>query len=86
MTEDPKFQINGWDFEYIDYKNLLAYIRLAHPVLQEYEKWEADLVECDEVWDTEDGLPKMTQALHDRFMAIQEKRNKALSWTPEEGE
>ncbi len=47
-------------------------------VLEAYEQWEADLLMCGEAWSTPSGLPRMTQALYDRWMEIQAMRNDAL--------
>lgn len=46
-------------------------------VLRAYEQWEADLLLADECW--KGVLPHISQALWDRFVGIQEKRNDALS-------
>lgn len=40
--------------------------------LEAYEQWEIDLV-------LQDGLPRMTQALFERWIELQAKRNAALA-------
>jgi hypothetical protein len=50
----------------------------ALEVLVMYEQWEADVIMCDQAWNTQDGLPHMTQELWDSFLNVQEARNKAL--------
>jgi hypothetical protein len=47
-------------------------------LLRDYARWEGDLVLCPEAWDTKDGLPKLTQELHDRLIALQVRRNVIL--------
>lgn len=57
-----------------------AALAAAAPDLYEvarlYEKWEADLVLCEEAWAGE--LPIIPQVLWDRFISIQQKRVAAL--------
>ena len=53
-----------------------AQLAAARAVLEAYERWEADLILEAKAW--ADGLPLLTQELYDRFMAIQEQRNRAL--------
>jgi hypothetical protein len=50
---------------------------MLREVLERYEKWEADLLLDGWAW--EDGLPRFTQELYDKWIEIQEKRNQALS-------
>lgn len=45
-------------------------------LLEEYERWETDLVREDLAW--EHGFPALTQDLYDRLVAMQEKRNALL--------
>lgn len=50
----------------------------AEDVLRAYEKWEADIINTGTSWNTEDGLPKLNQAQYDRWIELQEMRDKAL--------
>jgi hypothetical protein len=47
-------------------------------VLEAYEAWEGDMIMGGECWVTADGLPRMTQGLYDRWIEIQNMRNRAL--------
>jgi hypothetical protein len=47
-------------------------------LLIDWERWQGDLVLCSEAWDTKDGLPKLTQDLNDRLIALQLRRNVVL--------
>lgn len=55
--------------------NELERLRIA---CEAWEKWEADLLDTAECWDTEDGLPKLNQDLYDRWGELQELRNEAF--------
>lgn len=46
--------------------------------LKDLEQFEADWIMCDECWDTEDGMPKFTKEFYDRWIELQNKRNKLL--------
>lgn len=43
-----------------------------------HERWEAHLLLNDDAWETEDGLPHLTQKLYDELMVLQAKRNTFL--------
>ena len=45
-------------------------------ILEAIEQWEADLLNTDSAW--EDGLPRFTKQLYERWMAIQELMNRSL--------
>lgn len=47
-------------------------------LLKKLEQFEADLIERDEVWNTEDGLPKVTKEFYDRWIDLQTERNNLL--------
>jgi len=53
-------------------------LREALSVLEGYEKLEADLIMCDEVWDTESGLPQLPERFYVRFVDLQVRRNDVL--------
>jgi hypothetical protein len=57
-----------------------SYVALRE-VLEAYAKWEADVLDCAEAWDVESRLPRMTQALYDRWVEIQLMRDEALGLT-----
>ena len=46
---------------------------------KQIEDFEAELIEDNEVWDTEDGLPKITQKFYDKWIDLQNLRNKILN-------
>lgn len=48
-------------------------------VVRAYEQWEADLVGDNKAWQTEDGLPHLTQELYDELMELQAARNAAIA-------
>jgi hypothetical protein len=48
-------------------------------VARAYEAWEGDLILDGNVWNTSDGLPKLTQRHYDRLMELQAMRNAALA-------
>jgi hypothetical protein len=51
----------------------------ARDALREWERWEADLILCDEAWNGgRAALPKLTWQLYDKMLALQAKRNAAL--------
>lgn len=53
-----------------------ARIEKLEAALLAYEKWEADLIMCDDAW--RGSLPTLTQELYDRMIELQEMRNEAL--------
>lgn len=57
---------------------LITEIENIRQVLEAYEQWEADMIADNKCWNTADGLPKFTQSIYDRFMELQEMRNKVL--------
>ena len=52
--EKVKKYVCGWR----DAKNLTD-------LLKAYERWEANLINCSQAWDADDGLPHLTQELQD---------------------
>ena len=63
---------------------LMAAAPDMYEVLKLYEEFESILLMDTEAWGTEDGLPKFTQQLLDKWIEIQGKRNECLAKT--EGE
>ena len=65
-----------------------AYLVSASPdmyeILKLYEEFEGTLLMEAGAWSTDNGLPKLTQKLLDKWIEIQGKRNKCLAKT--EGE
>ena len=57
-------------------------VERAKTFIYAFTQWEADMIETGEVWATEDGLPKLTQELYDRWVegpnSLQNLRNEAL--------
>ena len=43
------------------------------------EQWEADLLATDDAWRGNDGLPRFTQGLYDRWLELQAERNRLLT-------
>lgn len=46
---------------------------------QAYERWDAKIIRSDEAWDTNDGLPCMTNEVYNRWIELQEQRNEVLA-------
>lgn len=46
--------------------------------LEALEVFEAELIECDECWDTESGLPTITKEFYDKWIQLQHGRNELL--------
>ncbi len=57
---------------------LIARLEAAEKLLQDIEKWEAKWILDDESWDTSDGLPKLTTALYDEWLTLQDRRSKII--------
>lgn len=45
---------------------------------KEVQGWERDLLLSDEAWSGDDGLPRFTQGLYDRWLELQAERNALL--------
>lgn len=67
------------------YEEQLANARLiaAAPELlrlaKAYEEWEGRVLMEDQAWQTEDGLPHLTQELWDELGQLQAQRNEAIA-------
>lgn len=48
--------------------------------LESLEQFEADMIMCEEAWDTCDGMPKLTKEFYDRWTELQSLRNKLLGY------
>lgn len=59
-------------------KALLTSERNITKLLEDIEQFEADMLTDDEVWKTEDDMPKFTREFYDRWIELQNKRNKLL--------
>jgi len=59
-----------------------AQVAALQDALREVDAWEADLLTTDAAWDGD--LPRMTQDLYDRWIALQQKRCEALAATEDE--
>jgi hypothetical protein len=55
-----------------------ALARELAEVLLLYEKWEADLLMDNSLWQSASGLPFITQEVWDELVAVQTERNKVL--------
>ena len=55
-----------------------ALARELAEVLLLYEKWEADLLMDNSLWQSASGLPFITQEVWDDLVAVQVERNKVL--------
>ena len=55
-----------------------ALARELAEVLLLYEKWEADLLMDNSLWQSASGLPFITQEVWDELVAVQVERNKVL--------
>ena len=55
-----------------------ALARELAEVLLLYEKWEADLLMDNSLWQSASGLPFITQKVWDELVAVQTERNKVL--------
>lgn len=65
-----------------DIERLQTRVTLLEGILDGYETWEANLV-LNANWEsTRDGLPALTYPLYDELMALQGRRNEALSRGP----
>lgn len=53
-------------------------LREALSVLEGYEKLEAELIMCNEVWDSASGLPQLPERFYERFIELQVRRNDVL--------
>lgn len=68
-----------------DQEDANAHLISAAPCLlavaKGYEKWEADLILCDEAWGPNScrQFPQLTAALYDRLMELQAMRNAAIA-------
>jgi hypothetical protein len=58
------------------YKDLQDENTRLRDALEKWCTWEEELLNTREAW--EDGLPKMTQELYDKYIELQSIRNKAL--------
>ena len=87
VDEDSTITRNDWsnpleadlDFIALAREALPYWIKRAQElekVLCRYEQWEADLLMDDQAWGS--GLPCFTQGLYDKWMELQEQRNKVL--------
>lgn len=62
--EKVKKYVDGWR----DAKNLIDLVKA-------YERWEANLVNCSQAWDADDGLPHLTQELQDELTDLGWRRS-----------
>jgi hypothetical protein len=58
---------------------LMAAARDLLAFAEAHKAWEAKVAMCDEVWDTADGLPHLTQELQDEWTQLQTMRNAAVA-------
>ncbi|HWQ42792.1 MAG TPA: hypothetical protein VN456_12255 [Desulfosporosinus sp.] len=57
---------------------LIAAAPDMYEALKLYEEFESQLILDSDAWGNEDGLPRFTQALLDKWMEIQAKRDEVL--------
>lgn len=53
-------------------------LRKLVDALEDIQDWEAELIETNECWQGNKGLPKFNQKLYDYWIQLQTKRNKLL--------
>jgi hypothetical protein len=68
----------GWPYAIERALKAEALARELAEVLLLYEKWEADLLMDNSLWQSASGLPFITQEVWDELVAVQVERNKAL--------
>jgi hypothetical protein len=56
-------------------EKLAALIEAVEKYVEAHQKWEADIINDDRVWNTTDQLPHITQEIWDDVIPLQNMRN-----------
>jgi hypothetical protein len=56
-------------------EKLQALIEAVEEYVEAHQKWEADIINDDRVWNTTDHLPHITQEIWDDLIPLQNMRN-----------